>query len=207
MRRLAYAFLLAILATGLVAAPATAESTSARPQNLGALLGELWTTVLELPAPENPYNGGDGCIKLQGNVVAPFSGSGVASCTVQPGTRILFSGWTSECSTFEGNGTTERQLRKCARDTDAVISSSVTINGASIRLRSVETKLLRISLPVDNIFEVLFPDQDFELEGLSVAHGYEYLTRPLKSGSLHIVNNVRFGDDSIKQFTTDIIVQ
>src|SRR6478735_7712585 len=108
MRRLAYAFLLAILATGLVAAPATAESTSARPQNLGALLGELWTTVLELPAPENPYNGGDGCIKLQGNVVAPFSGSGVASCTVQPGTRILFSGWTSECSTFEGNGTTER---------------------------------------------------------------------------------------------------
>jgi len=202
MRRLALALLLAVAAVGLVAPPA-----SAAPQNLRGILGDLWTKVLELPTPDNPFASGDPCVELRGNIVAPIGGAGVATCTVQHGTKILFSGWTTECSTFEGNGTTEAELRNCARDTDAQISPSVTFNSVPIQLSSVETKLLRISLPEDNIIKFFYSDREFDLTGLSVAHGYEYLTKPLKSGRLTIVNNVTFGDGSTQQITTVIIVE
>ncbi len=128
-------------------------------------------------------------------------------CTVRHGTKILFSGWTTECSTFEGNGTIEAELRECAQDADAEISPSVTLNGVPIKLSSVETKLLRISLPEDNIIKFFYPDREFDLTGLSVAHGYEYLTQPLKRGTLTIVNNVTFGDGSTQEVTTVILVE
>jgi hypothetical protein len=187
---------------GLVAPPASAAS-----QNLGGILGKLWTKVLELPTPDNPFASGDPCVELRGNIVAPLSSKGVATCTVKHGTKILFSGWTTECSTFEGNGTTEAELRKCAQDADAEISPSVTFNGVPIQLSSVGTELVRTSLPEDNIIKFSYPDREFDLTGLSVAHGYEYLTKPLKRGTLTIVNNVTFGDGSTQKITTVIIVE
>jgi hypothetical protein len=193
---------LTVAGLGLVAPPA-----GAAPQNLTGILGDLWTTVLELPRTDNPFASGDPCVELRGNIVAPISGGGVAECTVRHGTKILFSGWTTECSTFEGNGTTEAELRTCAQDTDAEISPSATFNGEPIQLSSVETKLLRISLPEDNIMKFLYPDREFDLTGLSVAHGYEYLTQPLKRGKLTIVNNVTLGDGSTQEITTVIFVE
>jgi hypothetical protein len=187
---------LAVLAVGLVATPA-----SAAPQNLPGLLGELWTTVLETPTADNPFTGGDPCVHLRGNIIAPLSGEGVATCTVPRGTKILFSGWTTECSTFEGNGTTEAELRSCAIATDEDITPSATLNGVAIPLSSVETQLLEIQLPEDNIFG------DIDLTGLSVAHGYEHLTAPLQLGTYTIINNVVFGTGTPIQFTTVINVQ
>jgi hypothetical protein len=119
--------------------------------------------------------------------------------------KILFSGWTTECRTFEENRSTEAELRNCAQLADSEISPAVTVNGVSVVMASVETDLLDISLPDDNIFGIA-PGSHAQLAGLSVAHGYEYLTKPLTSRSLKIVNNITFGDGNTKVITTIITV-
>jgi hypothetical protein len=197
MRRVICALAIAAVAVGFLAPPA-----SAAPHNLPGLLGSLWTTVLEDPTPTNPFAGGDPCVQLRGNVVAPLAGEGVTTCTVRRGSKILFSGWTTECSTFENNGTTEEELRACAVAADETITASATLDGAAIPLSSIETKLLQIQLPQDNIFGLT----DI-LAGLSVAHGDEYLTKPLQPGTHTIVNNVVFGDGSTSEITTVINVE
>lgn len=196
MRRIICALSFAAVLLGVLAPPSSAE-----PNNLSGLLGSLWTTVLQDPTPINPFAGGDPCVQLRGNVVAPLAGNGVTSCAVQRGTKILFSGWTAECSTFENNGTTEQQLRACAVGSDATITASATLDGAAIPLSSIETKLLEIQLPQDNIFGLTG-----NRAGLDVAHGYEYLTKPLQPGTHTFVNNVVFGDGSTSQFTTVITI-
>jgi hypothetical protein len=180
-----------------------APSASAAPTNLGKSLGKLWTTVLETPTPDNPFGGGGPqCVVLGGNIVAPFGG-GSFTCTVKAGTRIFIAAWTTECSTFEGNGTTEAELRACAVDADAGITATVTINDEPVPLTSVETGLLTIHLPQDNIFGLKGADRN----GLSVAHGFVYLTDPLTPGTYIIEGHVVFPDGSAADFTTTIIVQ
>lgn len=206
MRRLTCALLCALVLIGVMAPPASAAS-----HDLSGLLGRLWTIALQAPAPENAFNPAgsswDPCVKLRGNVVAPFGGPAVTTCTVRRGTKILFPGYTYECDSFEGDGTTYAALRACAVGADAVITPSATLNGVPIALSSVETRLLNIQLPEDNVFAVLFPGAHIDLTGYSVAHGYLYLTHPLQPATYRIVNNVVFGDGSTAQFTTVVIVR
>ena len=198
MARLARALLLAAVTLCLVA-----PSASAAPTNLGKSLGNLWTTVLETPTPDNPFGGGGPrCFVLGGNIVAPFGG-GSFTCTVKAGTRIFIAAWTTECSTFEGNGTTEAELRACAVAADAAVKATVTINGEPVPLCSVETGLLTIHLPQDNIFGLQGADRN----GLSVAHGFVYLTDPLAPGTYVIEGRVKFPRGRPQNFTTTIIVQ
>ena len=199
MPRLVRVLLLAAVTFCLVA-----PSAGAAPTGPDKILGDLWTTVLETPTPENPFGGGDGCVALGGKIVAPLKPGGVASCTVKPGTRIFVAAWTTECSTFEGNGTSDAQLRTCARNADEGIRATVTINGVSVPLTEVETALLRIHLPQDNIFELKGADR----KGLSVGHGLVYLTDPLAAGTtLTIIGHVVFPDGTTADFTTRIIVR
>jgi hypothetical protein len=198
MNRVVRCLLIAVVTFCLVA-----PSASAAPASLGKTLGQLWTTVLETPTPDNPFGGGDGCVVLGGKIVAPLKPGGVDSCTVKAGTRIFVAAWTTECSTFEANGTTEAELRACAVDSDAGITAMVTIDGVSVPLSSVETGLLTIHLPQDNIFELKGADRN----GLSVAHGLVYLTDPLTAGTHTIVGHVEFPNGSTADFTTTIIVQ
>ena len=198
MARLARALLLAAVTVCLVA-----PSANAAPTNLGKTLGHLWTTVLETPTPDNPFGGGGPqCVVVGGKIVAPFGG-GSFTCTVKAGTRIFIAAWTTECSTFEGNGTTEAELRACAVGADAGITATVTINGEPVPLSSLETGLLTIHLPQDNIFNLKGADRN----GLSVAHGFVYLTDPLTPGTYIIEGHVVFPDGSTADFTTTIIVQ
>jgi hypothetical protein len=198
MPRLARALLLAAVTFCLVA-----PSASAAPTNLGKTLGNLWTTVLETPTPDNPFGGGGPqCFVVGGKIVAPFSGSSFA-CTVKAGTRIFIAAWTTECSTFEGNGTTEAALRACAVEADEGVTATVTINYEPVPLTSVETGLLTIHLPQDNIFEL----KGAERNGLSVAHGFVYLTDPLTPGTYIIEGHIVFPNGSTTDFTTTIIVQ
>ena len=198
MARLARALLLATVTFCLVA-----PSASAAPTNLGKTLGNLWTTVLETPTPDNPFGGGGPqCVVLGGKIVAPFGG-GSLTCTVKAGTRIFIAAWTTECSTFEGNGTTEAALRACAVAADAGVKATVTINGEPVPLSSVETGLLTIHLPQDNIFGLQGADRN----GLSVAHGFVYLTDPLAPGTYVIEGRVKFPSGRPQNFTTTIIVQ
>jgi hypothetical protein len=197
MPRLARALLLAAVTFCLVAPSASAQTS------LGGTLGDLWTTALETPTPDNPFGGGGPqCFVLGGNIVAPFGG-GSFTCTVKAGTRIFIAAWTTECSTFEGNGTTEAELRACAVAADAGVKATVTINGEPVPLSSVETGLLTIHLPQDNIFGLQGADRN----GLSVAHGFVYLTDPLAPGTYVIEGRVKFPSGRPQNFTTTIIVQ
>jgi hypothetical protein len=202
MPRLARALVLAAVTFCLVA-----PSASAAPASLGKTLGQLWTTVLETPTPDNVFGGGGPqCVVLGGNIVAPFGG-GSFTCTVNAGTRIFIAAYTTECSTFAGDcggpGSNPAQLRAAAVAADAGITATVTINGQPVPLSEVQTGLLMIHLPQDNIFGA----EGAERNGLSVAHGFVYLTDPLAPGTYIIEGHVVFPDGSTRDFTTTIIVQ
>jgi hypothetical protein len=167
-----------------VAAP-TAGAVPAK--KLDANLGALWTKVLETPSAQNPFGSGGSafaCINL-GGTVAPFAPGGVESCTVKPGTRIFVAASSFECSTFEGNGTTEAELRDCARKTDVEVAPTVTVDGKSVRVAQVETRLLKIVLPADNLFGL-----PARTQGLSVGHGWVTLLHPLTPGTHTIVIHI-----------------
>ena len=104
---------------------------------------------------------------------------------------------TFECSTFEGNGTTEDELRTCARTKDAQAAPAVTVDTKSVPVTEVETPLLNIVLPADNIFGLPAGTQ-----GLSVAHGWVTLLHPLTPGT-HTI----FLDVAPTPITTKIVVQ
>ena len=108
--------ILLLVAVALCLGAPTAGAVPAK--KLDNNLAALWTTILETPSAQNPFGAGDAafaCLDL-GGTVAPFGPAGVESCTVKPGTKIFVAASAVECSTFEGNGTTEAELRTCARD-------------------------------------------------------------------------------------------
>ena len=180
MSRIARALLLAA-ATFAVAAPAASAVPA---KKLDTNLAALWTKVFETPSAQNPFGTGgaaSGCFNL-GGTVAPFGPSGVSSCTVKPGTKIFVAASSFECSTFEGNGTTDAELRACARQNDLQAAPTVTVDGTPVPVTEVESPLLHIVLPKDNIF-----DQPAGTQGLSVAHGWVALLHPLTPGTHTII--------------------
>jgi hypothetical protein len=205
MARLTRVLLLAAVTFCLVA-----PSASAAPTNLGKSLGHLWTKVLEIPTPDSPFgDGGPQCVVLGDKIVAPFGG-GTFTCTVKAGTRIFIAAWTTECSSLPGDtpvpaGTTEADLRACAVGADEKVVATVAINGVTVPLSSVETGLLTIHLPQDNFFKP--PLKGADRNGVSVAHGFVYLTDPLTPGTYIIEGHVVFPDGSTADFTTTIDVQ
>jgi hypothetical protein len=199
MKRIVTRALIVLAATlGIVfaqVAPASATTTKKLESNLAA----LWTTVLETPSAQNSFGTGGSefaCWDL-GGTVAPLGPEGVESCTVKPGTKIFVVASSFECSTFEGNGTTDAELRDCAREADVQVAPSVTVDDKSVPVAEVETRLLNIVLPANNIF-----GQPAGTTGLSVGHGWVVLLHPLTPGTHTIV--IDLGTDVI---TTRIIVE
>lgn len=102
---------------------------------------------------------------------------------------------TIECSTVEPPpffGGNEAELRECARAVDVPGSAlALTVDGAPVPLPLVETPLLTIDLPEDNILGV--PPQ----QALSVAAGFVALLHPLPPGTHELVitgTGTFFGD-------------
>ena len=184
--------LLAVVVGVVVTAPAASaapdhQSGPAPDRELATLLGELWKAVLETPVPENPLAAGEPwCINLDG-VVVPFTLDLAAppTCTVEHGTEILVAAVTIECSTVEEPpffGSNEAELRECARAVDVPGSTlTLTVDGEPVPLTLVETPLLTIDLPEDNILGV--PAQ----QALSVAAGFVALLPPLPPGTHELV--------------------
>ena len=143
-------------------------------------LAELWTKVFATPSGQNPFGtGGAGfaCFDL-GGTVAPFAPGGVESCTVEPGTKVFVVASSFECSSFEGNGTSDAMLRSCARQNDADVAPTVTVDGTVVPVSEVETRLLHVRLPEDNLFGLALGSR-----GVSVAHGWVVLMQPFRPGS------------------------
>jgi hypothetical protein len=72
----------------------------------------------------------------------------------------------------------------------------VTVDGRAIKVREVETALLEILLPADNLFGL-----PAGTEGPSVAHGWVALLDPLTPGSHQIVITI-----DAQTITTTIVV-
>jgi hypothetical protein len=139
----------------------------------------MWTTVLELPTPDNPFGGGSGCIDL-GGTLAPFAGGTEFSCTVKPGTKLFIAGYSAECSTWENNGDTEAELRQCAQAAvETVVGNdapTVTVDGKPLPLEDVYTPPMEdIVLPADNIFKDPPLNVEGGTPGLSVGYGWSRL--------------------------------
>ncbi len=204
--------LLAVVVGMVVTAPAASaapdhESRPAPDRELATLLGELWETVLETPVPENPLAAGEPwCIDLDG-VVAPFTLDPAAppTCTVKAGTQVFVAAVTLECSTVEPPpffGGNEAELRECARAVDVPGSTlTLTVDGEPVPLTLVETPLLTIDLPEENILGV--PAQ----QALSVAAGFVALLPPLPPGTHELV--ITGTDTFLGDFTsvTTIVVE
>jgi hypothetical protein len=177
-----------VLLAAAIAAAVTAPSAAAvSERELFTTLGTLWTTVIETPAANNPFTGGDPCIELGASVLAPFAGPAEFACTVKPGTRIFVVGWSSECSTIEGppyHGDDEASLRNCARAVDAGLTTpTVLLDGRPVAVTEVETALLEFVLPAGHIFD---PALAAGTPGQSVGHGWVALLHPLTPGS-HVI--------------------
>jgi hypothetical protein len=180
MKRIVTRALIVLAATVAIVFAQVAPASATAEKKLESNLAELWTTVLETPSAQNSFGTGGSafaCWDL-GGTVAPLAPSGVESCTVKPGTKIFVVANSVECSTFEGNGTTEAELRMCASETDVQVAPTVTLDGRSVPIVDVETPLLNIVLPADNIFE-----QEAGTPGLSVGHGWVALLHPLPPGT------------------------
>jgi hypothetical protein len=188
-----------LLAMAALALAAPAANATPAPVKFNADLAALWTTVFETPSAQNSFGSGGAafaCWNLDGGTVAPFGPTGVDSCTVKPGTKIFVVASSFECSTIEGNGTTEAELRTCAEQSDAQTAPSVTVDGHAVPVKGVETRLMNIVLPADNIFGL-----PAGTTGLSVGHGWVAPLDPLTPGTHTIV-----GSGSTFSFTTKIIV-
>jgi hypothetical protein len=195
-----------------------APSASAVPnKKLGDYLGAMWKAVLETPAPGNPFSGLPGsppflCVDL-GGVVAPIaSGATSVTCTVNPGTKIFVAAWSSECSTLEpppSFGSDEAQLRACARNlNNGITRTDVLLDGQPVPVTRVQSGLLRLNLPADNIFGARAGTGSPPY--LSVADGWVALLHPLTPGThtitLHIEGTYLDKPLNIEN-TTTIIVQ
>jgi hypothetical protein len=201
MRRLlaAVAVLLGLAGPGIAAGEPAASAAIVAPPPLrfNADLAALWTAVLETPSAQNSFGTGGtafACWNLDGRTVAPFGPAGVPSCSVKPGTRI-FVVVSSECSTIEGNGSTEAELRTCAENSDVQTAPSVTVDSHTVPVREAQTRLMNIVLPAGNIF-----DLPAGTTGLSVGHGWVAPLVPLTPGTHTIVGS------GSTNFTTKIIV-
>ena len=200
---LAAAVALALLAPAAKAA--TPSATGVSGNQLGSTLGELWTTVLQTPAPQNPFAGGSTCIFLPDGQLAPFGPTGAGPCTVERGTKIFVVARSQECSTFAGDdcgGTTYSQLLANAEAGDAAFTThAVTVDGTPVAVTEVVTPLLNITLPRDNVFGL--PDVT---RGLSAAHGWVVLLDALAPGKTHTITIHLAGSGFDSTITTTISV-
>ena len=103
------------------------------------------------------------------------------------------------------SGGNAAELRACARAADSGFTRiEITLDGYPVPVTEVETGLLHVDLPEDDIIGTT------KSETSSVAHGWVALLHPLTPGTheigLRIVGTDVFGDDVNLDNTTTIIV-
>lgn len=159
--------------------------------------GKVWFlagTINQSPTPENP---------------SVYLGVADRTCTVPHGKMIFFPIVNTECSTAEGNGTTEAELTAaCAASISHVRGLKVTVDGKSLRNLSAyrgTSGLYDLWWPSDSVLPMPVITEPTQ----SVSDGYWIMLAPLCTGehTLHWEGNWTFtqaadGFDSV--FAQDI---
>jgi hypothetical protein len=187
-RLLPILFAVAVL-VGLVAPPASAASTVVPPNQTfeGKTYGEWsaawWQWAASIRASTSPITDttGEHCgVGQHGPVwflAGTTGGSALTSrtCTVPGGKGILFPIINAECSTVQGDGTTEAELRACAVDLiDHVTKASASVDGVPVDLgRPLAKSPFRVQSP---LFDIRFvPNNPFGApngSGQAVSDGF-----------------------------------
>jgi hypothetical protein len=142
------------------------------------------------------------------NVGGVVVGKAVRTCTIPSGTALFFPLLDTECSTIEGNGTTEDELRDCAKMfTDLVDTSSLflEIDGQPVTNLGdfrVQSPLFTFGpLPPNNILGAPAGSTS-----PSVSDGYFVMLKPLSVGrhTLHFGGMADFTPVGGPVFVQDI---
>ena len=205
--------LIAVILGIMVLAPMVATAENPNPRVLpvdstpfgntyGGWSEEWWKWILSIPSDSNPLlddGSGEFCAEGQsGNVwflAGSWAGVTELECKVPVGKALFFPIINVECSTVEGYGETEEDLRDWANYyMDNVKVLEVTVDGIPLQdLDSyrVESSLFEFTLPEDNILGLpAGPSQ-------AVADGYWIMLPPLSAGKHEIYVYGKFEDDFV----------
>ncbi len=162
-----------------------------------------WQWVFSLPANGNPLldtadcsAGQAGQVWFLGGTFASIEiapgvilGEADRDCTIPSGTALFFPLIDVECSTLEGNGETEAELRDCANFFADFIGPSTVfleIDGAPADMSGyrVESPLFEYGpLPDNNLFQLFGFDAPEGTTSPFVSDGYFAMVKPLPVGT------------------------
>jgi hypothetical protein len=140
--------------------------------------------------------------------VINVSGSAVRNCTVPVGKALFFPILNAACSTLEGDGETEEELRACATGLiNSVSNVAAEIDGVPIQnlyedYRAPSPLFTYGPLPENNVLQLFGHDAPAGATSLSVADGFYLMLAPLSVGQHTIHFTGMVGDPVI--FTLDI---
>jgi hypothetical protein len=176
-----------------------------------------WQWNYSLPVDKNPSfdegtcpNGANGQTQkvwfLTG--VVNVSGTVERTCSIPVGRALFFPLLNVECSTIEGNGATEAELRSCVNGfMDVVTAASATLDERPVqdvmtRFRTPSPVFTFGPLPDNNVLQFFAFDAPAGSTSRSVGDGFYLLLAPLAPGP----HTLRFGGTfgSPINFTLDI---
>jgi hypothetical protein len=213
-RRLVLALFAVGLLLGLLAPSASASSfTIVQPtqkyagKTYGQWSAAWWQWAANISEPNSPVTddtGADCAVQQKGPVwflAGSTGGSVTRSCTVPADKAILVPVINGECSSVEGNGTTDAALRACATgQMDAVTQTSASVDGTAIDLGPVSEGRFRFQSPLFTITFApnngFYPDGSVAGTGKAVADGFWVLVKPLSKGqhTVDVQGTAVFGD-------------
>lgn len=229
-RRIATALTIAFLALLVVAIPLPLAAGQAdfkilepAAKHFGMTYGEWsaawWQWAFSLPADNNPFFDETGCANGGNGQFGPVwfltgvintSGQAERTCTMPAGRALFFPVINTECSTIEGNGSTEQELRACTEalmqvvtDVHAAIDGVPVIPGRHDRKFRAASPLFAFGpLPDNNVLQSFGVDAPAGTISRSAADGFYLMVAPLPPGD-HTIN---FGGTfaTTPPFTLDI---
>jgi len=167
----------------------------------GEWSAEWWKWVYTMPQSQHPFYDTADCTEGQSGSVwflggtfvstspetGVYVGTAIRDCTIPSGKALFFPILNAECSTVEGNGTTEADLRSCAVWLeDHITSMFCEIDGAPVKNLAqyrVQSPLFTFGpLPVDNILAYQRYDAPPGTTSPSVGDGVYLMLAPLSVG-------------------------
>ena len=132
-------------------------------------------------------------------------------CTIPLGKALFVPVVNVECSTVEGGGKSEEQLRKCAEGlADLIKEVSVEIDGRPIPqeklYRGPSSPLSKFFVPEDNALQALDVNAPGGTESVFVADGVHVLLAPVHQKGKHVIRFKGTAEDEVGSFRLKVDV-